>query len=135
MCTFFCCYWNQVLVHGDVIGYMGLFQSSYICWHLWIILCSVLEKIPWSAEKKVYSLFLYWFIIHIAHANKVKIGFLHLMSLPLSLKIILQIVALSRVRSLCQTFAIIPVLNDSAFIEFQYWYYPTNFLLNSRIIK
>ena len=30
----FCCYWRPALVLGDLIGCMGLFQSSYICWGL-----------------------------------------------------------------------------------------------------
>jgi hypothetical protein len=30
----FCCYWRPALVHGDLIGCMGLFQSSCICWGL-----------------------------------------------------------------------------------------------------
>ena len=28
----FCCYWRPLLFHNDLIGGMGLFWSSYICW-------------------------------------------------------------------------------------------------------
>ena len=31
---YFCCYWTPVLVHGDLIGCIVLFQSSCICWDL-----------------------------------------------------------------------------------------------------
>ena len=29
---YLCCFWRSALVHGDLIGCMELFQSSYICW-------------------------------------------------------------------------------------------------------
>ena len=30
----FCCHWRPALIHSDLIGGMGLFQSSFICWCL-----------------------------------------------------------------------------------------------------
>ena len=33
-CCCCCCCWSPALIHGDLIEWMGLFQSYYICWGL-----------------------------------------------------------------------------------------------------
>jgi hypothetical protein len=49
-------FWVLVLMHCDQIECMGFFPISYICWGL---LCAQdminLLKVPWAAEKNVYS--------------------------------------------------------------------------------
>jgi hypothetical protein len=57
----FCCYWKPALAYVDKIGCMGLFQSSCICWglFLWQIIWSILEKVQWGS-KKACSFVLGW---------------------------------------------------------------------------
>ena len=65
----FCCYWRPLLFHVDLIGGMELGRYSYIHYLLrtvlWPITWSILEKVPWGAEKKVYAFALGWNVIYI----------------------------------------------------------------------
>ena len=52
---------------------MGLFPSSYICWGLVTKMIN-LEKVPWSAEKRVYSFALGWNVLYIYGEHHTKWG-------------------------------------------------------------
>ena len=46
----FCCYWTSALMHVDLIGCMGLFQFSCICWGL---ICDQLYGQFWTRFHEV----------------------------------------------------------------------------------